>query len=202
MDKSKKLKVAITGNIGSGKSTFSKFISEMGYSVLYADDISKEFLANDPVVRSIVIENFGAGAFTDGDINNKYLADVVFSDHEKLNKLNSILHPLVRKKIEQLSDESLEKNDIVFIEAALIFEAKIEKLFNYVVLISSDKNIRMERVKTIKNLTEEEFLNRESNQISEDEKKKKADFIFSNNGTIDELKTKANLLINILQTSD
>jgi dephospho-CoA kinase len=202
MAKSNKLKVAITGNIGSGKSTFSRFISEMGYPVLYADNISKEFLANDPEVKSKVIENFGAGAFSDGDINNKYLADVVFSDPKKLNKLNSILHPLVRKKIEKLSDELLRENDIVFIEAALIYEAEIENLFNYVVLIIADKKIRMERVKSAKNLTEEEFLNRELNQISEDEKKKRADFIFSNNDTKDELKTKASLLINILQTSD
>jgi len=202
MAKSKKLKVAITGNIGSGKSTFSKFISELGYPVLFADDISNEILDNDPEVSSRVIENFGAGAFTENKINKKYLADVVFSNPKKLKKLNSILHPIVRTKIEKLSDELLKKINIVFIEAALIYEAEIENLFNYVVLITADKNIRMERVISAKNITEEEFLKRDANQINEELKKEKADFIFSNNTTIDELKTKANLLVNILHTSD
>ena len=202
MAKSQKLKIAITGNIGSGKSTFSKFISDLGYPVLFADDISKKILANDPEVRSRVIKNFGAGAFTDDNINKKYLAKVVFDNPQKLKKLNSILHHLVRKKIEKLSDEMLKKNDIVFIEAALIYEAEIENLFNYVVLITADKNIRMKRAKSAKNLTEEEFTKRDDNQINEDLKKKKADFIFSNNSTLNDLKNKADLLINILHTTD
>jgi len=202
MAKSQKVKVAITGNIGSGKSTFSKFISELGYPVLIADDISKEILTSNPEVRFRVIENFGAEAFEADKPNKKYLAEVVFTDPQKLKKLNSILHPLVRIKIEKLSDELLRGNDIVFIEAALIYEAELENLFDYVVLIIADKKIRMERVKSAKNLTEEEFTKRDDNQINEDFKKKKADFIFSNNSTLDDLKNKANLLINILHTTD
>jgi len=199
MSKTKKIKVAITGNIGSGKSAFTKFISELGYPVISADDISKDILAGDSEIKSEVINNFGKQSFQGDKINKKFLADVIFSDPKKLKKINSILHPRVRKRIDSLSKEYFEKNNIVFVEAALIFESKIEKLYDYVVLITASKDIRMERVTVAKKLSEADFDMRDSNQINEESKKKKADFIFSNNGSIDELKQKAFLLVKILK---
>jgi dephospho-CoA kinase len=201
MSKTKKIMVAITGNIGSGKSTFAKFISELGYPVISADDISKDILAGDSEVKSEVINNFGKQSFQGDKINKKFLADVIFSDPKKLKKINSILHPRVRKRIDSLSKEYFEKNNIVFVEAALIFESKIEKLYDYVVLITASKDIRMERVTVAKKLSEADFDMRDSNQINEESKKKKADFIFSNNGSIDELKQKAFLLVKILKAT-
>jgi len=199
MPNAKKIKVAITGNIGSGKSTFTKFLFEAGYPVILADDISKEILAGDPKVREEVIKEFGAKSFRGNKINKEYIADNIFSDPKKLNKINSILHPRVRKRIEFLSNEYFEQSNIVFIEAALIFESKIEKMYDYVVLITADKNIRMKRSTITKKFTDEDFINRDANQMSEETKKKKADFIFTNDGSIDELKQKALLLINLLK---
>jgi dephospho-CoA kinase len=201
MAKQKKILVAITGNIGSGKSTFTKFISELGYPVILADDISKEILANDSDVRSEVIKNFGAQSFQGKKVNKKFLADTVFSDPKKLKIINSILHPRVRKRIEYLSEESFKSKDIVFVEAALIFESKIEKMYNYVVLITAEKDLRMKRVAKAKKLSREEFVKRDKNQLDEDKKKKKADFIFSNNGSKNDLKQKAVLLINLLEAN-
>jgi len=201
MAKQKKILVAITGNIGSGKSTFTKFISELGYPVILADDISKEILANDSDVRSEVIKNFGAQSFQGKKVNKKFLADTVFSDPKKLKIINSILHPRVRKRIEYLSEESFKSKDIVFVEAALIFESKIEKMYNYVVLITAEKDLRMKRVAKAKKLSREEFVKRDKNQLDEDKKKKKADFIFSNNGSKNDLKQKAVLLINLLEAT-
>jgi len=195
----KKIKVAITGNIGSGKSTFTKFLFEAGYPVILADDISKEILAGDPEVRIEVINEFGAQSFLENKINKKYIADNIFSDPKKLKKINSILHPRVRKRIEYLSKEYFKISDIVFVEAALIFESRIEKMYDYVVLITADKNIRMKRSTMTKKLTDEDFIKRDANQMSEETKKKKADFIFTNDGSIDELKQKALLLINLLK---
>jgi dephospho-CoA kinase len=199
MPNAKKIKVAITGNIGSGKSTFTKFLFEAGYPVVLADDISKEILAGDPEVRAKVIKEFGAQSFQGSKINKKYIADNIFSDPKKLNKINSILHQRVRKRIEFLSGEYFITNDIVFVEAALIFESKIEKMYDYIVLITADKNIRMKRSTMTKKFSEEDFIKRDSNQMSEESKKKKADFIFTNDGSKDELKRKAILLINLLK---
>ncbi|MBE0571566.1 MAG: dephospho-CoA kinase [Ignavibacteriaceae bacterium] len=199
MSNGKKIKVAITGNIGSGKSTFTKFLFEAGYPVILADDISKEILAGDPEVRKEVVNEFGAESFQGNKINKKYIADNIFSDPKKLNKINSILHPRVRKRIDYLSEEYFKTSNIVFVEAALIFESKIENMYDYVVLVTADKSIRMKRSTMTNKFSEEDFIKRDNNQIDQESKKKKADFIFTNDGSKDELKRKAILLVNLLK---
>lgn len=202
MSNYRKIKVAITGNIGSGKSTFAKFISELGIPVITADIVSKQILETDAEVRLDVIRNFGAQAFQGKKINNKYIADVIFSDPKKLNKINSILHPRVRKKIDLLSKEFFNTNDLVFVETALIYESKIENMFDYVVLITAEKLTRLDRTSKSKKISENDFLKRENMQINENLKKKKADFIFINDGSKDELKQKAILLIKLLKPNE
>ncbi len=188
------MKIAITGNIGSGKSVFSSFAEKHGYIVLRADDISKEILSNDSEVRKEIIKAFGAQSFKNNKPDVKYLSQKVFSDPVRLNKIESILHPRVIKSINN-TIKSLEKdNKIVFVEAALIYEADMEKMFDYVVLITSDRNNRLNR-KFNTGISEEDFNKRESNQIPEDEKRKRADFIFSNDGSIEDLQSKFNLLL-------
>lgn len=200
MKKQIKIKVAVTGNIGCGKSTFAKFLSDEGFPVLYADEISKRILADDKQVRAEIIKVIGPSAFNGDKPDKKYIADSIFSDTIKLKKINSILHPIVRTEIEKLSQKYFQKTDIVFVEAALIFESKIEKMYDYVVLITSDINLRMQRTMLAKKLSKTEFLQREANQLDEDKKKKKSDFVFSNNNSTKDLQDKALLLIKLLKS--
>ena len=195
----KKLKVAVTGNIGSGKSSFCKLLEEMNYSVIKADEIAKDLLAKNEKVKKEIIKHFGNSAYNGEEVNRKYLADRVFSNQSNLNKINSIVHPLVIENVISLMLKQLQSSDLVFHEAALIYEADIEDLFDIVVLITADPKIRMERKRIHDNLSEEEFIKRESNQIPEEEKKKRADFVFTNNGTLEELKTKTEMFIKILK---
>jgi dephospho-CoA kinase len=188
------MKIALTGNIGSGKSTFTKFAEDAKYPVLRADDISKEILENDEKVKVFVIKEFGEKSFKNGKPNKSFLAKEVFSDPIKLQKLESILHPRVIKSIEKYSSELLKNSKVIFIEAALIYEADMEDMFDYVILITAQRDLRFAR-KIASGITEEDFYKRESNQILEEEKKKRADFIFSNDGSIDDLKMKFNLLL-------
>ena len=188
------MKIAITGNIGSGKSTFTKFAEDAKYPVLRADVISKEILSADKEVRELIIKEFGKQSFKDGKPDVRYLATEVFSDPVKLAIIESILHPRVIKSIEKTSAELLKNNNVVFVEAALIYEADMEDMFDYVVLITAERNLRLSR-KISSGITEDDFCKRESNQIPEDEKKKRADFIFSNDGSIEDLKSKFNLLL-------
>ncbi len=192
----KKLKIAITGSIGSGKSAFADFIKKAGYTIIKADDISKEILAGNNGVKEKVINAFGKESFTGSEINRKYLAEKVFSDPGNVMIINSILHPLVIKKTNELMMEVLKKSDRVFVEAALIYEADMEEMFDYVVLITAGKEIRYKRKSG--NLTPEDFEKRDFNQIPDEEKKKRADFIFENNGTLDDLRVKANLLLSLI----
>jgi len=194
-----KLKIAVTGSIGSGKSSFSVFLKEKGYPVINADLESKTLLLKDEEVRGKIIKEFGNQSYIHGEVNKDFLADQVFSDPQKVSVINSILHPKVKKTIELLNKQYFELNDIVFTEAALIYEADMEKMFDYVVLITSDLNIRKERAMLNGRISEEDFIKRNENQISDEEKKKRADFIFENNGSIGELKQKADLLITILK---
>ena len=195
----KKFKVAVTGSIGSGKSTFCNFITEAGFNVIKVDDISKKILKEDEDVRKKVIREFGKDSFINKEINKKFLAEKIFSDAINVARINSILHPKVKREVEQLIQEELKKNHLVFVEAALIYEAEMENMFDYVVLITAVSSVREKRIVTSGKLNNEEFRKRDENQIKDEEKKKRADFIFENNGNTKELKQKANLLIKILE---
>ena len=197
-----KLLIAITGGIGSGKTTFANFLAEQSHPVIFADDISKELLANDPDVKNEIVSEFGAKAYQGKKINKKLLADNIFSNPSKLKKINSILHPRVRKRIEFISKEYFETKDFVFVEAAIIYESKIEKMYDFVVLIVADEKLRMKRVSKSEKISEKDFINRSQNQLSDEVKKKKANFIFINNGTKAELKDKAILLSTLLKATN
>ncbi len=190
-----KIRVAITGGIGSGKSTFANYLTSKGYVVINADDISKDILSFDESVIKKVIKEFGSDSYKDGKLNKKFIAARVFSNPAKLNKLNSILHPRVLQKIDTLIDKKYKDEKFVFIEAALIYEVDIEKKFDYVVLVTADFNIRLKRSVESGKFNEEDFINRDRNQIPQEEKEKRADFIFSNNESKKDLIKKADLLL-------
>uniref|UniRef100_A0A7V2ZK33 Dephospho-CoA kinase n=1 Tax=Ignavibacterium album TaxID=591197 RepID=A0A7V2ZK33_9BACT len=193
----KKITVGITGSIGSGKSEFTGLAEQLGFPVIRADDISNEILATNPDVRKQVSKKFGNEAFINNKPNKSYLAKIVFSDPVKLRELERILHPLVIKEIEKRKKEIFQKQNVIFIESALIYEADLEALFDFVVLITADREVRLKR-KLLQGMSEEDFIKREMNQIPDDEKRKRADFIFINNGSIEELKSKFELLLTLL----
>lgn len=193
----KKITIGITGSIGSGKSEFTRLAENSGFPVIRADDLSNEILATNPIVRQNVIRTFGKDSFQNDKPNKKYLAEIVFSDPQKLRLLEKILHPLVIKQIQKKKKEIFKDNDILFIESAIIYEADLENLFDYVVLITADRELRLDR-KIKSGMSKEDFMKREMNQIPDDEKRKRADFIFTNNGSIRELEEKFNLLLTIL----
>jgi dephospho-CoA kinase len=198
--KSHTKKIAITGSIGSGKSTFCKILSGKGYTVINGDELSKELLASNEEIRNKIIKTFGNESFINNEINKKYLAEKAFSSTANVQKINSIIHPVVVSEIKTIFDEKEGKEKIIFVEAALIYEADMEGIFDNVVLVTADENVRKERKVKNGNMTAEEFEKRNANQIPDSEKKKRADFVFGNNSSFDDLKNKAELLI-ILLTS-
>jgi dephospho-CoA kinase len=191
-------RIAVTGNIGSGKSAFCKILTDAGYLVINADELSKKLLVTNENLKNKIIQTFGYEAYIDGQINKKYIADKVFSSPTNVKKINSLIHPVVISEIDKIFIEKEGKERIIFVEAALIYEAKMESLFDYVVLISSEEDIRKKRKINNGSMREEEFYKRNSNQFSNDEKKKKADFVFENNSSLDDLKIKADLLLNLI----
>ncbi len=197
----KRLRIAITGGIGAGKSEVSKIITAAGFPVLYADRIAKELLASSDSVKRKVIDAFGPGAYDGENPNKKYLADNIFNDPENVKKINAIIHPETLRAISAGTDELLRDYPFVFVESALIYEAKREEMFDYVILVYSDQDIRIDRASKGLGIAREEVEERMKHQMSDEEKKKKADFIIRNNDGIDELKKNTEFILKLIQTT-
>ncbi|MDR3666426.1 MAG: dephospho-CoA kinase [Ignavibacteriaceae bacterium] len=193
----KKIKVGITGGIGSGKSVFSYAIKEKGFPVIFADEIAKEILISDPLAKELIIKEFGSEAFPGDKLNTKYLAEKVFPDPGNVEIINAILHPPTIRKIRSWMKSELLNHNIVFVEAALIYESELEDLFDLIVLITADDEIKKKR-KISQGMGETDFMMRLQNQIKDEEKAKLADFIFINNGAKEDLYQKADLLIKLI----
>ncbi len=195
----KKLKIAITGGIGTGKSVVADLYKKHGYTVISADEVAKEILSGDNNVRNKIIEVFGERAYVNGKPDTKYLGEKVFSVPENVIKINKIVHPPTIEKIKMEMSKALTKRNLVFVEAALIYEAKMEELFDYVILIVSKSQNQIDRVKKRSNLSEDEIIKRMENQLPGNIKKGRADFVIENNASLDELKTKAEFVLKILE---
>lgn len=194
----KKLLVGITGGIGSGKSIVSSVIESAGYCVLKSDLIAKEIMQNDEIIRKKIIETFGQESYTNEKLNTKFLAEKVFSSKENVEKINSIVHPVTIKKTLELANIEFQKSNYVFVESALIYEAKIKNYFDYIILVYSDEQTRIKRVMERDKISEEEIRRRMQFQIPDEKKKAWADFVIENNNSIEELKKRINFILNLI----
>ena len=197
----KKLKIAITGGIGSGKSSVSKIVESFGFPVIKADDVAKELMLKDESVKKKIIKSFGKESFTEKGINTKYLADNVFSNKDKVEKINSIIHPPTIKKIEEISKKLFEKHNLVFVESALVYEAKIQKLFDYVILIYAEEEIRIARKIENDSMKRLDVEKRMSFQILDEKKTDRAHFVIDNNSTFDKLESRTKFVIELIKAA-
>ncbi len=195
----KKIKVAITGGIGSGKSLVSSYFENKGYPVIRADDVAKELMLNDESVKKKIIKIFGEQSYNGNKLNTKFLSEKIFINSENVAKINSIVHPSTIKKIEEVIQRHFQSTEIVFIESALVFEAKIQKNFDFIILVYSKKNIRMNRTMARDKSGEEEIGKRISFQIPDEKKKERVHFVIENNSTIEELKIRAEFILQLLK---
>ena len=185
------LRVALTGGIGTGKSTASKILNELGAFIFDADKEAKNILKNNETTQSELIAEFGTDIMSgDEKIDNNKLARIAFQDQDHQLKLNSIIHPYVFQQIDKNFDNALEKgtHDIFVVDAALIYESGADTHMDYVIVITALLKVRMERALQRERLTRDEILKRIDLQWPEDEKIALADFVIHNDGTEEELR--------------
>jgi dephospho-CoA kinase len=185
------LRVALTGGIGTGKSTASKILNELGAFIFDADKEAKNILKNNETIQSELIAEFGTDIMSgDEKIDNNKLARIAFQDQDHQLRLNSIIHPYVFQEIDKNFDDVLEKSsyDIFVVDAALIYESGADTHMDYVIVITAFLKVRMERALQRETLTRDEILKRMDLQWPEEEKIALADFVIHNDGTEEELR--------------
>ena len=171
--------IGITGSIACGKSTVSNYLKSKGYIVIDADKIGHEALDDDYVKEKLVLA-FGNEILEDNKISRQKLGELVFGNSSNLNVLNSIIHPEIRKKILEKIDKNNDK-ELIFIDVALLFEAKFDDLVDKIIVVYVDKNTQLTRLMKRNSISEKEALSRIVSQMSPLEKAKLGDYTINNN---------------------
>lgn len=172
------IRVGLTGGIGSGKSIIGEILMVMGFPVYNSDIEAKSLMVNNQELVSQVKQIFGEQAYIKGSLNRKYLADQIFSNPDLKEKLNSIVHPAVRQAFEAWC--SNQASEIIFNEAAILFETGGYKDFDYNILVTAPEEVRIARVVSRDNTSIEEVKNRINSQWKDSEKKDLASFVITN----------------------
>lgn len=180
------LKVALTGGIGSGKSTVADFLDELGAYVIDSDQLAREVVERGTSGYEAVLAAFGDGILTDGEINRAKLAEIVFKDATARATLESIIHPLVRDAAEKMV-KSLPADAVVINQIPLLVETDGAKRFDFVITVSADEDIRRRRL-IERGMKDYEITKRLAAQVNDAAREAIAHSVIRNNGSIDELR--------------
>lgn len=184
--------IGLTGGIASGKSTVSELLSVFGFKVVDADKAAREAVKKGSKGLTQVQEVFGDEAIDEnGEMNRRYMGDLVFNHPEKRLELNAIIHPIVRDIMEEEKQEYLKQGYNVIMDIPLLFENELENTVDEVWVVYTSESIQMDRLMQRNNLSLEDAKARVYSQISIDKKSRMADHVIDNLG--DKLELKQNL---------
>jgi dephospho-CoA kinase len=173
--------IGLTGGIGSGKSTVAEIFRTIGIPVYESDSKAKEIMATDANVRTRIIDLFGAKAYDNSNIDRTWIAEQVFSDRQKLEKLNAIVHPAVfADLVNWVSEEEQLNAPYLIQESAIIFEEDLLDRFDAVILVVANEEARISRVMERDRWTRDKVLDRMAHQWKDDAKIPLADYVIFN----------------------
>lgn len=173
------IKVGLTGGIGAGKSMVCNIFSKLGIPVYVADTEAKLLMNTNPAIRQQLLALFGKNIYLENDVlDRKKLSEIIFNDKIALAKVNAIVHPIVRKHFDKWAD--LQKSAYVIQEAAILFESGQNAHFDKIILLTAPYEVKIERVMKRDNVSREKVIERMNNQLTDEEKILKSDFIINN----------------------
>lgn len=170
--------IGLTGGIGSGKSTVATALESMGHPVFYSDQVAKSIMLTNAIVRDAIIKQFGENAYKKGEINRTWIAQRIFTHPEEKEFINHLIHPLVRKAFSEFALK--QSAQLVFNEAAILFETGGNAYFDKTVLVVAPTELRIARVMKRDHCSRETVENRMNNQWSDDRKIPLADYVIVN----------------------
>lgn len=189
--------VGLTGGMGSGKTTVANFFRDLGVPVYIADDAGKVLMNTKPQVKADIVSLFGELAYSNEDLNKKYIADQVFNSPDKLEKLNKIVHPAVGLDFQDWKKR--QYTNYVIYEAAILFESGGYKKCDVIVLVSAPKEERLKRLQIRDKSSIEEIEARIQHQWSDEKKRNLSDFEIINknlSSTKEQVRNLHEILIN------
>ena len=170
--------IGLTGGIGSGKSTVLKLFKNLGVNTYSADISAKKLINTDQTLINLIKDSFGKNIYKDNILDSRKLSKIVFGNSDKLELLNSIIHPAVALDFKNFIE--LNNDEYIVKEAAIIFETNSEKQYDKIILVKSPLEIRIERVMKRDNLSRVEVIKRINNQLNENLIIDKCDYIINN----------------------
>jgi dephospho-CoA kinase len=194
------LTIGITGGIGSGKTTVCAVFARLGVPVLSADEIGRELGDSDPAIRIQLTKILGSSAYTsDGRLDRPFVASRLFSDARIRRRVENVIHPRVEEEIDRRLDElRRDGHKLALVEAALIYEAGLQKKLDAVILVDSDEAVRIRRVRERDGSSDDDVRKRAAAQMSPAKKILKADYVIKNNNSLRTLETNVQFLYSIL----
>jgi dephospho-CoA kinase len=195
--------VGLTGSVGTGKSTVASLFKELGAYVIDWDELAREVTRPHLKAWKEIVEYFGKGILNeDLTINRQKLADIVFSNKEKVAKLDQIIHPEVFKEDERITDEikSLDPDALVIKDIPLLFELTRPVYVDKMVVVSASEQTQLRRLEQ-KGMSREDAQRRIKFQLPLEEKIKSADFVINNDGSLEETKRQVEEIYTLLITS-
>ena len=171
-------KVAITGIIGSGKSTAASLFKKLGIPVFVADESAKDLMQNDNNVINKLVHYFGDIAYINGKLNKSYISERIFNNSSDLKFVNSLVHPIVNDRFKSWCN--IQKSSYIIYESALVFENESEDIFDEIICIKTPINIIHQRINIREDYNFEKINKIIENQISQDEKCEKSSYCILN----------------------
>lgn len=191
------LVVGLTGGIASGKSTVSNFIREKGFTIIDADLEARLAVEVDEPAYNEIIAYFGKEIIMDtGEINRAKLGEIIFNHEEKRLKLNSIVHPDVRRRMTEKREQAISNGEkLIVMDIPLLFESKLTGMVDKVLLVYVDEQTQLERLMNRNQFSKEEALARIGSQMPLKDKVKLSDAVIDNNGSLEETEIQLNNIL-------